>query len=377
MKFPIIKVTLEDLILDPNNPRFSKNEHELIDVESKFAEQEVQNLTLLKMTTGDQFDVDSLAASIKNNGYVSLVQPMLVRKINDKFLVIEGNRRTSALKTLKIKHNSGQKKHILHQELLDSMDSLEVVDCTEASKDEVDILLGMIHVGGTKDWELLPSSFYIYGLFADELCQKHGWDRDEVEERFVYDAGLAKNVAAKASVKIGKVRESLKVYRVFKQLVDEADERGMVESTITHRKASLISESVRGKVFEDYFGFNTYTYSMSQDGLEKWLNLVIGDDEHKGVIDNPADLRAFKKVLGEGAPSHCDAVYIDRRKPEQVLADVQTLQNERTLNSNLKMAISELGKIDIDGLGVFAEADKELLSQIEDKVKRIRAASSI
>ena len=41
------------------------------------------------------------------------------------------------------------------------------------------------------------------------------------------------------------------------------------------------------------------------------------------------------------------------------------------------MAISELGKIDIDGLGVFAEADKELLSQIEDKVKRIRAASSI
>ena len=116
MKFPIIKVTLEDLILDPNNPRFSKNEHELIDVESKFAEQEVQNLTLLKMTTGDQFDVDSLAASIKNNGYVSLVQPMLVRKINDKFLVIEGNRRTSALKTLKIKHNSGQKKHILHQE---------------------------------------------------------------------------------------------------------------------------------------------------------------------------------------------------------------------------------------------------------------------
>ena len=150
-----INLSIDDLILDPNNPRFSKNEQDIIQDEDRYADEEVQQETLRKMTSDNEFDISSLEKSIKKNGFVSIVQPILVRKIKDKYLAIEGNRRTSALKELRRKHEAGKASDQLDDYVLNSLDSIEVVDCTDSSKEDIDMLLGMIHVGGTKDWELL------------------------------------------------------------------------------------------------------------------------------------------------------------------------------------------------------------------------------
>ena len=76
---------------------FQKNEHELIANESKFADPEIQEQTLAKMVgDSDQFDIISLKKSIQSNGFIEIVQPIMVRKIGSHYLVIEGNRRTSA-----------------------------------------------------------------------------------------------------------------------------------------------------------------------------------------------------------------------------------------------------------------------------------------
>ena len=369
---PKKKVELQDLILDPNNPRFSKNERELITNEAAFANDSIQAEALRKMND-KQFDVVSLEKSIKENGFVSLVQPILVRELKGNYLVIEGNRRTSALKNLIAKHKAANKRDdVLSDELLEQITSVEVVDCTNTSKDDVDVLLGMIHVGGTKDWELLPSSFYIYKLYSEVLCAEYGWEENEIEEKFIYVAPLAKKVAAKASITSKKVKDSLRVYRVFKQLVDEAKDRGHEESEVNYKKASLIQESLIGEVFERYFEFDGATFLMGDGGIDKWLNLMVGDEEQRSVIDNPPDLRSFKKVLSQGTEVHVDRVFVDREKPADVHADIQAELNERNLNARLRTVKKELGKIDIEGLSGFAESDKELLQQIEDRLKLLR-----
>ncbi len=378
MNFSKIHVPLEKLILDPNNPRFSKNEHELITDESKFANPAVQEEALAKMVGDkDQFDIISLKKSIQSNGFVEIVQPIMVRKIGEYYLVIEGNRRTSALKELHRKHNSGKVGDELSEELLETMRQMPVVDCTDASKDEISVLLGMIHVGGTKDWELLPSSFYIYKLYAELLGSKHHWNSEQVAENFVYDATIAKSVAAKASISSTKVKDNLRVYRVFKQLSDEATDRTGDESLVNSRKASLIQESCKSQQFEQYFSFNTSTFIMGSEGIDRWLHLMTEDENEEPVIENPNDLRDFKKVLAQGGPEHVDRIYNEGEKPGRVLAEIVAQQNERTLHVRLKTVKAELGKIDIEGLGDFAEAEKELLDHIDEKIKRIRAAAII
>ena len=144
-KIKRINVPLEKLILDPNNPRFSKNQHELITDESKFADPAVQEEALAKMLGNkDQFDIIGLKRSIQSNGWVEELQPMFVRRIGDHYLVIAGNRRISALKELYRKNNSGKAGDSLRQELLDTMSQMPVWDCSDASKDEIRVLLSML-----------------------------------------------------------------------------------------------------------------------------------------------------------------------------------------------------------------------------------------
>jgi hypothetical protein len=116
---------------------------------------------------------------------------------------------------------------------------------------------------------------------------------------------------------------------------------------------------------------------MGSEGIDRWLHLMTEDENEEPVIENPNDLRDFKKVLAQGGPEHVDRIYNEGEKPGRVLAEIVAQQNERTLHVRLKTVKAELGKIDIEGLGDFAEAEKELLDHIDEKIKRIRAAAII
>ena len=372
---PKINLSVDQLILDPNNPRFSKNEQDIIQDEDKYEDDEVQLDTLRKMTSDNEFDIASLEKSIKENGFITIVQPILVRRIKNKYLAIEGNRRTSALKELKRKHQAGKATDLLSDDVLTTLDEIEVVDCTNAKKEEIDMLLGMIHVGGTKDWELLPSSFYLYKLYIEIIMNEKGITFEAADEAFEYSSNNAKIVAAKASVKLSQVRDNLKIYRAYNQLYNELNDLGIYDDELyNHRKASLIGDSIKNSTLKKYFGFDDIRYKFSEEGKEKWINLMIQGDDGEGntipkVITSPATgdstLRDFAKVLADGNESDHDRVYIDREKTSVVAADVMSRKNKRTLNLALKTVKGELGKIEFKGVVGIAEDDKDLLNEIE------------
>ena len=299
-------------------------------------------------------------------------------------MAIEGNRRTSALKELKRKHDAGKAADILTDEVLASINQIEVVDCTGSSKEEIDMLLGMIHVGGTKDWELLPSSFYLYKLYIEIIMNEKGISFEEADEAFEYSPNLAKIVAAKASVKLSQVRDNLKIYRAYNQLYNELNDLGIYNDELyNHRKASLIGDSIKNSTLKKYFGFDDIRYKFSEEGKEKWINLMIQADDGDGntiakVITSPSTgdstLRDFAKILADGNEADHDRVYIDREKTSIVAADVMSRKNKRTLNLALKTVKIELGKINFDGVVGLAEDDKDLLNEIEGFFQAIKGS---
>lgn len=384
MALPKINLSVDQLILDPNNPRFSKNEQDIIQDENRYEDDDIQQDTLRKMTSDNEFDIASLEKSIKENGFITIVQPILVKKIKDKYLVIEGNRRTSALKELKRKHDAGKAGDILDKTTLDTISKVEVVDCSQATKEQIDMLLGMIHVGGTKDWELLPSSFYLYKLYIELVMEEDGITFEEADRNFIYDASKAKIVAAKASVKPAQVRDNLKIYRAYNQLYKELNNLGIYDEELyNHRKASLIGDSIKNSSLKKYFEFDAHRYQFSDEGIEKWINLMIQGDDGQGntipkVITSPSTgdstLRDFSKILADGNDADRDRVYIDREKTSVVAADVLSRKNKRTLNIALKTVKVELGKIDYSSTVGVAEDDKDLLYEIEDLFAAIKAS---
>jgi len=151
-----LTVDLEQLLLDPNNPRFSELGEELNSVpESRFADQKVQAHTFDKMRD-QRFDVNELRDTIKTLGFLPMdrivVRPWKVATDPPKFVVIEGNRRVTALRWLIQLHENG--KETFSEERLKNLKRLEclVLDDTLAPESATLVLPGLRHVSGIKEW---------------------------------------------------------------------------------------------------------------------------------------------------------------------------------------------------------------------------------
>ena len=97
-------VRLDQVYLDPNNPRLEALKPEPTPDE-RLAEPGIQLACLERLR---KFDIKGLAESIKTSGFCTLDRVVLRRLDEDKYIVVEGNRRVAALKVLQEEHSKGR-----------------------------------------------------------------------------------------------------------------------------------------------------------------------------------------------------------------------------------------------------------------------------
>ena len=178
-----ISLQLSDLLLDPNNPRFSELGEALHTIpESRFAEPKVQSNTFEKMKD-TSFDVSELRDTIKTIGFLPMDR-IVVRKWQSnvkpaKYVVIEGNRRVTALKWLVDLHNAA--KETLDEAKLKNILELEclLLDTAHSSEYATLILPGLRHVSGVKEWGPYQKAKAVHalrngGMSAQEAAQSLG-----------------------------------------------------------------------------------------------------------------------------------------------------------------------------------------------------------
>jgi hypothetical protein len=180
-----IDVTLDQLLLDPNNPRFSELGKELNDVpENRFAEEKIQSTTKEKMKSSI-FDVTELKDTIKTVGFLPMDR-IVIRKWRgraddgmDRYVVIEGNRRVTALKWLIDLHENG--KETFTEEQLNNFNKLNALLLDDAVAPEMATLIlpGLRHVSGVKEWGAYQKAKAVHalrrsGLSPQEAAQSLG-----------------------------------------------------------------------------------------------------------------------------------------------------------------------------------------------------------
>ena len=201
----LIEVTINQLFLDPNNPRFITDH---VTQESRIPEEDVQEYAKQELFYGEDdannmAHVESLKDSMRENGYVP-VNNIVVRKIvghEDKniYVVIEGNCRTTALKIIDKEVRQG-KWDMVDEKILDTFKKIPVL-LSVGDKQEDYNLQGISHIMPAKRWSPVAQA----KLIKSTMKKGGGCTAGEAGAAF----GLKKNVAT-------KLVQAYELYKEFK-----------------------------------------------------------------------------------------------------------------------------------------------------------------
>jgi hypothetical protein len=156
-------IALENIYLDPNNPRFVSMTWDNIPDE-RIIEEAVQKIVIEKLY--QEFAVDRLVMNMEINGYLP-IDRVVLRKIDDtNYVVLEGNRRICAAKVLKQKFNENPSS--VTKEIMDSIEKIPCLVYTGTNTEASWIFQGLRHIMGIKEWSAFNKARLIVILMEEE-----------------------------------------------------------------------------------------------------------------------------------------------------------------------------------------------------------------
>lgn len=364
-------LSIDDLLLDPNNPRFIEDltSHEQIGDDRL---ETVQQATLKRFATiagsgengeADPTDISDLVESMRRIGYIP-IDRIVVRTVvgSGKFLVIEGNRRVCTIKKLIREHETEtepSKKHKLKSHL----EGFRQIPClmleTEGLKEEevehrVRIILGLRHHGSLLEWEPLPKAFNVFSEYMQH---------DPPIQQFVYDNLRVNDVQSRLSIPRSKVISSLKTYVVFRQL------REHFPDMIRDDHYSLIEAAVGNrKLAGDYYRMDRNTFLMDESSVQKMADVCQFDlrdqrpfpDHLKKIISKPQDFSKLGRLVQKAEGAEHEATR------EYARSLIKRVEDPEDLDMPLETALSDL--TDYEARKNWTNAIAVLFDQQEEKL---------
>lgn len=390
-----IDVKIEDLVLDPNNPRFVKDfKIEERVPEDKLVESEERILSYFSIdkprSDEEVTNAFDLYESMLNIGFVP-IDRVVVRKVEDtkKYLVIEGNRRVSTVKkllallqddsTAVTKQKDKIRKHV---------ESFQVIPCklieTEGLTEEqishnIAVLLGLRHHGSLLEWDPLPRAYNIYS----EYMILDGVPRTE----FKVDKKSIDDVSARLSIPSAKVRTALKTYVAYLQLCE-------ANPSVKDKHYSLIEAAVTNRYLSQYYlNTDTLTYQLDDESIVKFDELCQfekrDDSQYKGkkIVNKPQAIGRFASLLKRmNEQEHNESRLYISSQIERLLDEDSELTLEQA-NDNVTNYLNRIrwveatetllakqeGKLEVsDYTGVGNDrAEREAISATLKKLRRI------
>ena len=207
--------TLETVMMDqmdlrfyPENPRI----HSLVYADNPNPSQEYIQEILCKKE-----HVRNLRDSIVTNG--GLIEPVIVRKVNGEYIVLEGNSRLAAYRML------AENDPIKWKQM---KCNIFVEDITDS---EVFILLGQLHIIGKTDWSLFEQAGYLYrtkestGNSIDSIAKMLGLKSGEAKRLYeIYKYMVEVNDTQASHWSYYEVFLKTNAFKKYRQIVPEFEE---------------------------------------------------------------------------------------------------------------------------------------------------------
>ncbi len=360
------KVRPEQLLLDPSNPRINVD----VDLDHHYTNDEILSESIqndiLRTISKNEYRVSELKRGISQHGFLSGAEPLIVERIDgeDKYLVLEGNRRTSAVKSLLLDPKSNLSETVRKTLEIIEVKEFRYVENPKYTRDEiVDILLGTIHLTGKVAWGAMEKAHYIFKSYMREL------QRSTFSGKLKIDEGCVGKLSEVFNTPKSEIRKSIWVYSVYQQLT----KNGYKPES---KKFSLIEMAIANRdLRKNYFEMDS-TCHFSDLGMERFNTLCIEDG---CPVSNPDDFKKFQYVYRTGGSNHVSE--IENGAPIGDVYDrVKSEKEESKIYDKLLDILDRLKSLNVSG---FTGEDGErrvveqisrvvqykLLSMVEDEVR--------
>ena len=299
-----------------------------------------------------------LMKSIAEMGY-SDAEPLLVvqDEANGKYIVVEGNRRLTAIKLLNNPELAKVRKESVREILSEAKVIPEDVPVIIYDKRQ-DILdyLGYRHITGVKEWGPLEKARYLEQLYFIH--------NGEQNRETIYSK-LAKMIGSKAKY-VYKLHQALKLY-------DKANDEAYYGAKITEEQISfsLITTALGYNEIVEFLGLNDsqndILENLNEKNFEK-LFLWLFDKESQKVFDS-RQISALAEIVAKPAAleklengSSIEEAVLYTEAPAKAFMDM--LSNAK---KSLKQASEAVAQLSEEPVGA-----KELLEENEKIIKMIR-----
>jgi hypothetical protein len=148
-------IQISEIYLDPNNPRLQTPHKQRVS-DARIGEQKIQDSCLEELKKGG---IRDLTESIRNSGFWTLDRIVLRPLKDGKFVVIEGNRRIAALRTLEESHQKGR--ITLPENVYGGIKKFEALIYHGNNPDISWIIQGFRHSPGIKAWKEYPQAEFL------------------------------------------------------------------------------------------------------------------------------------------------------------------------------------------------------------------------
>ncbi len=357
-----ILIKPQNLLLDPSNPRLGDKAKLLLDGKKYSPKDKFVQDKLLEEISKGSHELETLKNSIRSSGYLN-IDSIFVQEVDDgNYLVLEGNRRTAAIKSL-LEEADSLSSSVLRSLSLVPVKLLQEKD-PERARIAVSRILAIRHISGPKPWGAMLEAFHLYEEYLNET------ERFKKSE-FKYDSKIARAVAINVNKRENYVRKALTIVRVYRRL----QEAGVEVSTASY---SLLKMSIdSAELQSQYFEIDSYTLLPSDLGIERFQNLMFSE---LAPITNPKRFRDFKELFDHRETVGADLLTeVEGRVklPTEAISILERRLGARSFETQLRSAIKDLSAISIDSFrGVESELELiEKLVNICQKIGRVAGIS--
>lgn len=362
MEIQPLELAPSQLLLDPNNYRFHDLSGYRQVTRSRYAEPGVQERALQFLQDTPSFDLSALKESIISNGFVPFEQ-IVVEYYGDtgnsaqQYVVVEGNRRAAAIKTILRDHAAGARD--LKPNILETLEKISVIEITGSDEERgryQKTLMAIRHVAGIREWGPYQQARLVVEMFDNE-------------------EGAFGPVAQRIGI---SSREVARRYRASKALEQMEEDEEFGEHA-EPRLYSFFHEAVSQPKVREWLDFSDQTYrAENEDARRIFYELmsprdIDGDKKPPKLQNANKQVRQLKDVVDKAVPLKILA------DPEQTFedalraADAETPQDATgVLEHSLAIALHALRQPSIDAWLSPDERARAIWTDLVTVVDKVR-----
>ena len=347
-----IQINIDELILDANNYRFIDHKDYTKVDEFQVSDKRIQERTYRLLLGKNEENITDLILSFKTNGILKL-DPIQVRKISEaKYLVIEGNRRTAALKFLQEQYKKNFDIGKLKEE---DFRAIEVVLISDESPVQHLITMGLHHLNGKKKWSLMNQSQLI-----QDLLNIHHLSEDEISNSLGFGKTIIRRSIRTFSL-INLYKKSdygdqfkSEMYPIFQEIVTNLELRAWLQWDESLMKPLAI---------------------INQERLFSWLSTIPETNEE----DDEESDRKLHPIISKRDEIRSLAEFINDSEAVKAMESKRSITAGYVLSdgvgtSRFKNSLENLEK-EVQSAFQFSQymtdGDANILNKIQDKLSRL------